>query len=53
MMYDRPMICDGYDNFDDGFMYDMDFGHGRKRKHRSSKYEYRWSSKPDTSCTVM
>ncbi|EAT80355.1 hypothetical protein SNOG_11943 [Parastagonospora nodorum SN15] len=53
MMHDRPMICDGYDNFDDGFTYDMDFGLGRRRKHRSSKYEYRWSSKPDTSCSVI
>jgi len=53
MMSDGRMICDGYDNLDDGFMYDMDFGHGRRRKHRTSKYEYRWSSKPDTSCTVM
>jgi hypothetical protein len=54
MVYDRPMIYDGYDDFDDGFIYDMDFGNRRRRKHKSSRYhEYRWSSKPETSCAVM
>jgi hypothetical protein len=53
MMYDRTTTTGGYGNFDKGFMYDMDFG-DRRRKHRSSRYhEYRWSSKPDTSCTIM
>jgi hypothetical protein len=55
MMMDRPMICDGYDNFDDGFMYDFGYeGRRRRRKNRSSRYhEYRYSSKPATNCTVM
>jgi hypothetical protein len=55
MMCDKPMICGRYDNFDDGFMYDREFdGQGHIRKHRSSWYrEYRYSSRPDTSCMVM
>jgi hypothetical protein len=55
MMCDRPMLYDGYDTFDDGFMYDFDFDDRRKRrKHKSSRYhEYRWSSKPATNCAVM
>jgi hypothetical protein len=55
MMMDRPMICDGYDNFDDGFMYDFGYeGRRRRKKNRSSRYhEYKYSSKPATNCTVM
>jgi hypothetical protein len=53
MMCDRPMMG-GYDDFDDGFMYDLDFDdRRRRRRHKSSRYEYRWSSKPATNCTVM
>lgn len=54
MMCDGPMICDSYNNLNDGFMYDMDFGDRSRRKHKSSRYhEYRWSSKPATNCAVM
>jgi hypothetical protein len=58
MMYNQSMICEpgynSYDNFDDGFMYGMDFGDRRRRKHKSSRYhEYHWSSKPTTNCNVM
>jgi hypothetical protein len=49
-----PMICDSYNGFNDGFMYDFNFDNERRRKHKSSRYhEYRWSSKPATNCTVM
>jgi hypothetical protein len=58
IMYNQSMICEPgyniYDNFDDRFMYDMDFDDRRRRKHKSSRYhQYRWSSKPATNCNVM
>jgi hypothetical protein len=56
MMCGSPIVYGGSDRFDDAFLYDdVEFGDRRgRRKHKSSRYhEYRYSSKPDTSCTVM
>jgi hypothetical protein len=54
MMYDGP-IMGGLDNFDDGFMYGLEFDDkSGRRRHKSSRYhEHHWSSKPATNCTVM
>ncbi|OAK95172.1 hypothetical protein IQ06DRAFT_64817 [Phaeosphaeriaceae sp. SRC1lsM3a] len=58
LVCERPMnISGGFNDLNDGFVYDCDFGfsdRGRRRRHRSSRYhEYRWSSKPATNCVVM
>ena len=49
------MICDGYNNFDNGPMHEFEFDdRRRRRKHRSSRYhEFKYTSKPATNCVVM
>ncbi|KAH8727176.1 hypothetical protein GQ44DRAFT_704632 [Phaeosphaeriaceae sp. PMI808] len=49
------MVCGGFGDMDDGYLYDLDFDdRRRRRKHRSSHYrEYHYSSKPETACMVM
>lgn len=56
MICERPMFHGAFNDLDDGLVYDCDFDYDerrRRRKHRSSRYEYRWSSKPATNCVVM
>lgn len=56
LICEQPMFGGGFNGLDDGFMYDCDFhfdDRRRRRKHKSSRYEYRWSSKPSTNCAVM
>ncbi|KAH7394000.1 hypothetical protein DE146DRAFT_617445 [Phaeosphaeria sp. MPI-PUGE-AT-0046c] len=55
---ERPMVINGgFNDFNDGFVYDCDFDvddRRLRRKHKSSRYhEYRWTSKPATNCVVM
>lgn len=53
-----PMVCNQmemsrvFDNYNDGFMYNVDCYDGRRRK-SSHHHKYRYSSKPSTNCTVM
>ncbi|CAO2656371.1 Nn.00g051740.m01.CDS01 [Neocucurbitaria sp. VM-36] len=61
MIANGPVVCNGYGACDNGFIddYGWDFDDRRRRRRRrsssrhKSQYKYRYSSRPETNCTVM
>ncbi|KAI8939438.1 hypothetical protein NX059_003218 [Plenodomus lindquistii] len=55
MIAQAPMVYNGYDCYDDGYISDgWDYGSsGRRRGKSKSKYKYRYTNEPAGNCTVM
>lgn len=50
---DAPMVYNGYDCFDDGYVSDdCQYGNSGRRKQKS-KYKYRYTDEPAGNCAVM